>query len=230
MITTTTTNTTPTTITITTMKEKRLQKSCIECTFAHRRCFYASTDDKSCTRCRKRTLQCLFCYSGKFFWWYFIQQKLSTYIYCYSYFLIPDQGHRNDLSNPPSEPCNEAVSNKIKATDIQSLSPPLKVISDSVHCNPLRQSSGSSGFSCHIDDTFSDEVDEGPSVVLNRPSSPPSWVHAFAKSSSTTSLCTQCAAAANMVVKSPKLLHRRLRRAKKKQRKSENVAGLAIIG
>jgi hypothetical protein len=138
---------------------------CIECTLAHCRCFYASPDDKSCTRCRKRSLQCLFRYSGKLFWWYSIQQLLSTYIYCYSYFLIPEQGRRNDLSNPPREPCNEAVSNKIKATDIQSLSPPLKVISDSVHCNPLRQSSGSSGFSCHIDDTLTDEIDDRPSVI-----------------------------------------------------------------
>ncbi len=113
--------------------------------------------------------------------------------------------------------------NKIKATDNQSLSPPLKVISDSVHCNPLRQSSGSSGFSCHINATFSDEVDKGPSVVLNLPSSPPSWVHVSSKSKSTTSLHTQCASAANMVVKSPKVLHRRSRRAKKKQRKCEKL-------
>ena len=79
----------------------------------------------------------------------------------------------------------------------------------------------SSGFSCHIDDKLSDEVDEVPSVVLNRPSSPPSWVHVFSKSSSTTSL--RSAAAANMVVKSPKVLHRRSRCAKKKQQNSEKL-------
>ena len=114
--------------------------------------------------------------------------------------LFPEQGRRNDLSNPPSDvdvcdkmpPCHVALCNKIIPTDNQSLSPPVNVISDSVHCNPLRQSSVSSGFSCHIDDKLSDEVDEVPSVVLNRPSSPPSWVHVFSKSSSTTSLRTQC--------------------------------------
>ena len=90
--------------------------------------------------------------------------------------------------------------NKIKPTDNQSLSPPVTVISDSVHCNPLRQSSVSSGFSCHIDDKLSDEVDDVPSVVFNPPSFEPTWVHVFSKSSSTSSLRTQCAAAAYMLV------------------------------
>ena len=81
----------------------------------------------------------------------------------------------------------------------------------------------SSGFSCHIDDNLSDELDDVPSVGQNHPSSHPSWVHVFSKSTSTTSLRTQCAAAANLFVKSPKVLHRRSRRAKKKQRNTEQL-------
>ena len=106
---------------------------------------------------------------------------------------------------------------------LQSPGSTLNIISDSVHCNPLRQSSVSSGFSCHIDDNLSDELDDVPSVGQNHPSSHPSWVHVFSKSSSTTSLRTQCAAAANLFVKSPKVLHRRSRRAKKKQRNTEQL-------
>ena len=57
------------------------------------------------------------------------------------YLLSPEQGHRNDLSrgvavckNPPSD---VAFSHKIRPTDIHHISsPPLILISDSVHCNP----------------------------------------------------------------------------------------------
>ena len=149
---------------------------------------------------------------------------MNTNDYCYSFF--SEQGRQNDLSKPPSDgviclklpPCNSAVvSTKINLTDKHSLSPPVNVISDSVHCNPLRQSSASSGFSCHIEDKLLDEVDDVPSLVFNPPSFEPTWVHVFSKSSSTTSLCTQCASAAYMLVKSPKVLHQRSRCAKKKQ-------------
>ena len=166
-----------------------------------------------------------------FFPWYSIHYNIiNTNVYCYSFF--SEQGRRNDLSKPPSDgviclklpPCNSAVvSTKINPTDKHSLSPPVNVISDSVHCNPLRQSSVSSGFSCHIDDNLSDELDDVPSVGQNHPSSHPSWVHVFSKSTSTTPLRTQCAAAANLFVKSPKVLHRRSRRAKKKQRNTEQL-------
>ena len=53
----------------------------------------------------------------------------------------------------------------------------------------------------------------------------------FSKSSSTTSLCTQCAAAAvtHGNVLSPKVLHRRSRRAQKKKRKITNILREVII-
>jgi len=54
-------------------------------------------------------------------------------------------------------------------------------------------------------------------------SPPPSWIHVFSKSCSTSSLRTQCAAAALWVVSSPRVLHRRSRRAKKKQQKQLQI-------
>ena len=125
-------------------------------------------------------------------------------------FYITEQGRRNDLNNKKSD-VNSLISRSVSNS------------SDSVHCNPLRQSSVSSGFSCHIDDKLLEEQDNVPSVELNHPSSHPSWVHVFSKSSSTTSLRTQCAAAANLFVKSPKVLHRRSRHAKKKQQNTEQL-------
>ena len=86
---------------------------------------------------------------------------------------ISEQSRRNDLKNKKND-----VNGLISVSASNS--------SDSVHCNPLRQSSVSSGFSCHIDDKLSDEVDDVPSVVCNPPSFEPTWVHVFSKSSSTS--------------------------------------------
>ena len=89
--------------------------------------------------------------------------------------------------------------------------PPLDVSSDSVHCNALTQSSTVSyAFSCHTIDTCGEEQDVESASALPPPHSHP-WVHVFSKSSSTTSLRTQCAAAAvtHRNVLSPKVLHRR---------------------
>ena len=74
--------------------------------------------------------------------------------------------------------------------------PPLDVSSDSVHCNALTQSSTVSyAFSCHTIDTCGEEQDVESASALPPPHSH-LWVHVFSKSSSTTSLHTQCAAAA----------------------------------
>jgi hypothetical protein len=44
--------------------KNRLQKNCIECTCAHRRCLFKSPNDVMCTRCNKFKLCCKFRYSG----------------------------------------------------------------------------------------------------------------------------------------------------------------------
>ena len=123
--------------------------------------------------------------------------------------------------------------------------PPLDVSSDSVHCNALTQSRAVSyAFSCHTTDScFEDNADVDSTLALPssstkvkediksstaliqgtplpQPQPPlwvnPSWVHVFSKSCSTTSLRTQSAAVAYLDLKSPKVLHRRARRAKKR--------------
>ena len=109
--------------------------------------------------------------------------------------------------------------------------PPLDVSSDSVHCNALTQSSTVSyAFSCHTIDTCGEEQDVESASALPPPHSHP-WVHVFSKSSSTTSLRTQCAAAAvtHRNVLSPKVLHRRSCRAQKKKRKITNILREVIV-
>ena len=128
---------------------------------------------------------------------------------------ISEQGRRNDLKN--------------KKSDVSSLVfPPLHdVPSDSDHCNALTQSKTVSyAFSCHTTDTCSEDFDvdlltPSPSIHQNGPQ--PLWVHVFSKSSSTSSLRTQCASGAYLIAKSPKVLHRRSRRAKKKHRKMQDI-------
>ena len=127
--------------------------------------------------------------------------------------LLPHPGSDATFMIKPSD---VAVCNKIRTTDDQCLCPPVTFISDSVRCNALIQSSGSYAFSCHTFDKLLDKDDAKPSLELNWPSNPPLWGHVFSKSSSTTSLRTQCAAAAYLDMKSPKVLHQRLRRAKRK--------------
>ena len=134
------------------------------------------------------------------------------------YFLIlhiSEQGRRNDLKN--------------KKSDVSSLvfPPLLDVSSDSDHCNALTQcNTVSYAFSCHTTDTCSEDVDvdlSTPSPSLHQNGPQPSWVHVFSKSSSTSPLRTQCASGAYLIVKSPKVLHRRSRRAKKKHRKMQDI-------
>jgi hypothetical protein len=113
----------------------------------------------------------------------------------------------------------------LRPTDIHHLSPPVPFISDSVHCSPLNQfSAGSNGRSCHTDVKLSVELDNVTSgVVPTRQSSAPSWVHVFSKSSSPSSLRTQIAAAAHLDATSPKVFHRRFRRAKRKRKKTKGL-------
>jgi len=146
-----------------------------------------------------------------------------------SYLPSPEQGRRNDLSRDAAVRKNSssvvAMSNNIRPTDIHHLSPPVPFISDSVHCSPLNQfSAGSNGRSCHTDVKLSVELDNVTSgVVPTRQSSAPSWVHVFSKSSSPSSLRTQIAAAAHLDATSPKVFHRRFRRAKRKRKKTKGL-------
>ncbi len=137
-----------------------------------------------------------------------------TYI---SYCFISEQGRRNDLIlKSPQDAASDPNNNKTRPTNEICLSPPVIVISDSVHCIPLTQSTVSSGISCHTFDRLLEKDDVKPSMACNHQSPSPLWVHIFLKTSSTTSLRTQCAAATYLDVKSPKVLHRRACRAKKK--------------
>ena len=132
-----------------------------------------------------------------------------------SFLLFSEQGRQNDIK----------IGTSIIRTSIMPafddsciVPPPLDVSSDSVHCNALTQSSTVSyAFSCHTIDTCGEEQDVESASALPPPHSHP-WVHVFSKSSSTTSLRTQCAAAAvtHGNVLSPKVLHRRSHRAQKK--------------
>ena len=121
--------------------------------------------------------------------------------------------------------------------DIRIVPPPLDVSSDSVHCNALTQSSAVSyAFSCHTTDFCCEDNDDVNSSLLALPPPyskcpSPSWVHVFSKSSSTTSLRTQCAAVAvsHRNVISPKVLHRRSRREQKKNRKIDDLLREVIV-
>ncbi len=162
-------------------------------------------------------------------------KPLSNIIISFSYCYTSEQGRRNNLiSNQQKVAASDQDSTKLSTTqslptDEQRLSPFVIVISDSVHCNPLTQFTVSSGFSCHTIDNLSEKDDVESSLAPNRKPPPPSWVHVFSKSSSTTSLRTQCAAAAYLDVKSAKVLHRRSRCAKKKQRKIEQLLREVIV-
>jgi hypothetical protein len=143
--------------------------------------------------------------------------------YCFSFLHISEQGCRNDIKKKTSI---------MQASNDQCIvPPPLDVSSGSVHCNALTQSSTVSyAFSCHTIDTCGEEQDVESASALPPPHSHP-WVHVFSKSSSTTSLRTQCAAAAvtHRNVLSPKVLHQRSRCAQKKKRKITNILHEDII-
>jgi hypothetical protein len=155
------------------------------------------------------------------------QSNIVTYIY---YCFISEQGRRNYLiSKSPQDAASDPNNNKTRPTDEICLSPPVNVISDSVHCIPLTQSTVSSGISCHTFDRLLEKDDLKLSLACNHQSPSPSWVHVFLKTSSTTSLRTQCAAAAYLDVKLPKVLHRRARCAKKKHQKTQDFLREVIV-
>lgn len=138
---------------------KRLQKNCIECTRAHRRCVFLSKDDVICTRCNKFRLSCQFRYSGMFNIFFILIIKTSFLLthqfILFSFLHITEQGRRHDLKN---------INSRIMKTsdDTCIVPPPLDVSSDSVHCNALTQSSAVSyAFSCHTTDScFEDNADD----------------------------------------------------------------------
>jgi hypothetical protein len=53
------------------INKQRYQKNCVECTRAHRRCAFVSTNATQCSRCVKFHLTCCFKYSGTIFLFYF---------------------------------------------------------------------------------------------------------------------------------------------------------------
>ena len=121
---------------------------------------------------------------------------------------ISEQGRRNDLKNKKND-----VNGLISVSASNS--------SDSVHCNLSTQFTVSSGWSCHTTASCADtDDDHDSSPRLSCPGTPHSWVHVFSRSSTSTSLRTQCAA------ESTKVLHWRSRRAKKKEQKLTSSSSL----
>ena len=129
-------------------------------------------------------------------------------------------------------PQNEVTNLSTEAVKVSS--PSLNCISESVHCNPLTQfNTVSSGFSCHTNcvlsgredkNTVSSRQENNISDSSDKPRQSKCWIHVYSKSTSTSSLRTQCAAAAADVVgvHSPKVYHRRNRRLHKKLQKIEH--------
>jgi hypothetical protein len=149
-------------------------------------------------------------------------------------FLYSDQGRRNDLISTRQVGLPFTLRTTAAGTRsctrrlafYQSAVPSKNIASERDHCNPLTQcSTVSSGFRCHTRNTLleSEQAVEKTSRTTSPKFSPPPWIHVFLKSCSTSSLCTQCAAAALWVVSSPRVLHRRSRRAKKKQQKLRKI-------
>jgi hypothetical protein len=147
---------------------KRLQKNCMECTYAHRKCVFLLMDDVKCTQCNKFNLSCQFRFSGMFIICLLYQLSkqfaLTHQLILFSFLLISEQGRRNDI--------------KIRTSIIQSsndpciVPPPLDVSSESVHCNALTQSSTVSyAFSCHIIDTCGEKQDVESALALPPPHS-----------------------------------------------------------
>ena len=124
---------------------------------------------------------------------------------------ISEQGRCSDLKN--------------KKNDVNSLiSVSASNSSDSVHCNLSTQFTVSSGWSCHTTESCADtDDDHDSSPRLSSPGTLHSWVHVFSRSTTSTSLRTQCAAEAYRRVQSNKVLHRRSRRAKKKEQKLTSI-------
>ena len=120
---------------------------------------------------------------------------------------MSEQGHHNDLMSyqqqvdAPTVPDSAEISTTTSlSTDKQRVSSPIIVSSDSDHCNMMTQLTVSFGFNCHTIDNFWEKDDVESSSATNLKSPHPSWIHVFLKTSSTSSLGTQCAAAAYLDV------------------------------
>jgi hypothetical protein len=142
--------------------------------------------------------------------------------------LPPEQGRRTDLLKSSSLVSPNNFGGPVSG--IRSCHPhPVSsqnINSDSVHYDPSTQVIVSSGSSCHTVDRLTESTEKDrqspfPSYSLLAP--PPPWVHVFSKSCANSSLRTQCAAAASLQVMSPTVFHRRIRRARKKQRKQDRM-------
>ena len=149
-------------------------------------------------------------------------------------FLI-EQGRRNDLTlkrrhlpftvsrGSPGTSCKRLADNTSHLSS-------LNIVSERDHCNPLTQlTTVLSGFSCHIRDNLLETEAIVPKSLSSCKSPSPPWVHVFTKSCSTSSLRTQCAAAAVNEVSCARVFHRRSRRAKKKHRKLQKFLKNIIV-
>jgi hypothetical protein len=196
-----------------------------------------SPDHPKYTRCTKMHLTCCFVPSSELI--YCLVNVRSSF-FKPSIFIFPnclDQDRRNDIIRkkllgqvglPLSQgtTASQTRSCTPRFPSYQPGVPSKNIASERDHCNPLTQSSTvSSGFRCHIRNMLleSEQAVEKTSRTTSPKVSPPPWIHVFSKSCSTSSLRTQCAAAALWVVSSPRVLHRRSCRAKKKQRKQVKI-------
>ena len=153
---------------------------------------------------------------------------------------ISEQGRRNDLNNKKNDVnglisvsasnCSDSVHLKNRKNDVNGLiSVSASNSSDSVHCNLSTQFTVSTGWSCHTTASCADtDDDHDSSSRLSCPGTPHSWVH-VSRSSTSTSLRTQCAAEAYRRVQSTKVLHRRSRRAKKKEQKLTSILRICCL-
>ncbi len=101
--------------------------------------------------------------------------------------------------------------------------------SNSVHYGPLTQLTVSSGSSCHARVQITDTREKRQPLPSYRPSSPPSWVHVFSRTTENSSLRTQCAAAAAADVLSPIVFHCHLCQAREKLKKQERVLREVVV-
>ena len=165
------------------------------------------------------------------------QVRLNFICYCRVFYLtlifyvsirhnISEQGRRNDLKHKMMQEHGRRsdLNHNMKDDRTSLVSVGVANSSDSVHCNRSTQFTVSSGWSCHTSVSCTDkDVDKDSSPHLGSSTTNHPWVHIFSRSTTTTSLRTQCAAEAYRHVQSTKVLHRRSRRAKKKERKLTSI-------
>jgi hypothetical protein len=147
-----------------------------------------------------------------------------------------EQGRRNDLSTRHDGPVPQDTDNSIiiNSTRTRSListpGSPTNIISDRVHCDSL--SLVVSGSRCHTADYLKETKDAEdslpcPMYCLSKP--PPPWAHVFSKSSTNSSLRTQCATVASVDAFCPSVFHRCLCRARHKRRKQDCLLREIVI-